>query len=106
MKNRGKLNYIIDIVIGFGFIVSALSGLVLLLAGNSGGFQGGRNLSYSRDLLLFSRIIWKNIHNWSSLIMIAGVSGHLVLHWNWLVCMTRKIFMRKHAFKQAAACVI
>lgn len=43
MKNKGKINYWIDIVIGIAFILSAVSGLVLLFAGNGGGYQGGRN---------------------------------------------------------------
>ena len=95
MKNKAKLNYIVDIIIGLGFIAATVSGLVLLTAGSGGGYQGGRNPAYSRELWLFTRFQWKDIHNWSGILMALGVLGHLVLHWNWMVCMTKNIFKRK-----------
>ena len=100
-KNRAKINYVVDIIIGLGFIAAAISGIVLLLAGTSGGYQGGRNPQYAADILGFSRQIWKSLHNWSSIGMIAAVLGHLILHWNWMVCMTRNLFGRHKQVKKA-----
>jgi len=82
-KNKTKTNYIVDMIIGIGFLLSAVSGIVLLLAG-SGGYQGGRNPRYMSEVLFPSRSDWKDIHNWSSILMAAGVALHFVLHWNWL----------------------
>jgi hypothetical protein len=106
MKGKAKINYFVDVVIGLGFLLSAVSGIVLLIAGHSGGFQGGRNPAYAQNLRLFSRFVWRDIHNWSSLIMAAGVLGHLVLHWNWLVCMTRNLFSGKQTKQTNADCTV
>ena len=100
MKNKAKINYWIDVVIGVAFIVSAVSGLVIFFAGPSGGYQGGRNPEYTRQILLLTRDMWKSIHNWSSIAMIAGVGAHLIFHFNWIVCMTRNLFKRKSGTKE------
>jgi hypothetical protein len=89
--NKAKLNYWVDVVIGLGFILSAVTGIVLFVA-PSGGYQGGRNPHFGRLVLGLEHDTWKNLHNWSSLVMVAGVLGHLLLHWNWIVCMTKRVF--------------
>ena len=94
-KNKAKINYIVDIVIGAGFLLSAVSGLVLFFAGSSGGYQGGRNPHYAGVVAGMSRDAWKSLHDYSSIVMIVGVLGHFILHWNWLVCMTRNLFRRR-----------
>ena len=71
------------------FLLSAISGAVIYFS-PSGGYQGGRNPGLDRNVLLLSHEAWKSIHNWSSLVMTLGVLGHLILHWNWITCMTRK----------------
>ena len=86
---KSTVNYIIDIVIGLGFLVSAITGIFLFF-NTSGGYQGGRNEQY------FIRALWMDIHTWSSIIMTVGVTAHLILHWNWMVCMTRKLFSQKN----------
>ncbi|MBN1523786.1 MAG: DUF4405 domain-containing protein [Spirochaetales bacterium] len=103
MKNRAKINYAVDIMIGLGFIAAAISGIVLLLAG-SGGYQGGRNPAVSQSIMFLSRLEWKDIHNWSGIIMVIGTLGHLVLHWNWFVCTTKNLFSKKSNSKTAAEC--
>ena len=42
-------------------------------------------------MLGIDRSVWSDLHTWVSLVMIAGVVIHLVLHWNWIVCMTKRI---------------
>lgn len=94
MISKSKINYWIDVVTGLAFILSVVSGIVLLFV-PSGGFQGGRNSSYGREVLLLGHSTWSGLHTWSSIIMAAGVFGHLILHWNWIVCMTRKYFGKR-----------
>ncbi len=91
--SKARINYYIDIVIGISFVVAAVSGLALLFAG-SGGYQGGRNPRFSLEILGLSRLLWKDLHNWSGIAMFAGVFLHLVLHWKWIVCMTRNLFKK------------
>ena len=79
--NKAKLNYWLDAAIGVAFLLSAISGLVFLLP--AGLSSGSRILGLSTQA-------WDALHVWSSLAMIAGVLMHLVLHWKWIVSMTRR----------------
>ena len=94
--NRARINYYVDIIIGISFIAAALSGIILFFAG-SGGYQGGRNPRYAQEVLGVGRLLWKDIHDWSGIIMAGGVLLHLVLHWKWIVCMTRNVFRKPAA---------
>ena len=91
---KAQLNYWLDGVIAMAFMLSALSGMVFMFAG-SGGYQGGHNAAFQTTILGISRWVWSDVHTWSSLIMIAGVLLHLVLHWKWILCMTREAFVKK-----------
>ncbi len=86
--NKAKLNYALDAVIGVAFLLSAVTGMAFLRMG-SGGYQGGRNPDFATSLLGFDRAVWSDLHTWASLVMIAGVLVHLVLHWKWIVCVSR-----------------
>lgn len=90
MSNKAKLNYVLDAVIAAAFILAALSGLLLMTAG-SGGYQGGRNSSFETERLGIDRWTWKDLHAWGGLVMTAGVLVHLLLHWNWIVCTTKRL---------------
>jgi len=88
--SKTNLNYWLDAVIAVAFLLSALSGIVFLFAG-SGGYQGGRNPGFQTEILGINRAIWSDLHTWVSVVMIAGVAIHLVLHLEWIVCMTRRM---------------
>ena len=105
--NKARINYYVDILIGISFIIVAVSGVILFFAG-SGGYQGGRNPRYAQEVMGVSRLLWKDLHDWSGIAMMGGVLLHLVLHWKWIVCMTRNIFKgtaagRRKTLKTAAA---
>jgi hypothetical protein len=89
MSTNSKINYWVDVVIGVAFVFSALSGLVLFFAPS--GYQGGRNPYYGQTVLFLSTQAWDTVHTWSSIAMISGVGAHLVLHWRWMVCVTKKL---------------
>ena len=90
MSNKAQFNYILDVVIALAFVISTLSGLVFMFAG-SGGYQGGSNPNFQTEMLGISRSTWSDLHALTSLVMIAGVFAHLVFHWNWIVCMTKRL---------------
>ena len=92
--NKAKINYFVDLIIAVGFLLTAVSGLVLFFAG-SGGYQGGRNPHYARAVLLWSRWTWEALHDWGGIAMVGGVLAHLALHWKWLVCMSRNLLRRR-----------
>jgi hypothetical protein len=97
---KANLNYFIDLLIAIFFIISAVSGLILL-SNNQIGYAGGRNLSFNRGYFYqnpsnfynhyLTRNLTKDIHNWSSILMIVGVILHFLLHWDWLKCMTKNL---------------
>jgi hypothetical protein len=87
--SKAKLNYWLDAVIGVAFLTSAVTGLAFLLMG-SGGYQGGQNPNFRTALLGLSRGTWSDLHTLASVVMIVGVLVHLVFHWTWIVCMTKK----------------
>lgn len=88
--NKTKLNYVLDWVLVLAFILSTATGLVLWLAG-SGGYQGGRNPAFRATVLGISRGTWSDLHIWVSLVLVVGVAIHFLLHWDWIVCMTRRL---------------
>lgn len=88
--NKTQLNYWLDVVIGLAFIGAAVTGIAFLFMG-SGGYQGGRNASYAVVFLGLSREIWKDLHTLTSLVMTAGVGIHLVFHFNWIMCVTKRM---------------
>ena len=90
-SNKARINYVVDLVIAVGFLLTAVSGLVLFFAGSSGGFQGGRNPRYVQEVAFLSRYTWRALHDCVGIAMVAGVLAHLVLHWKWIVCMTRNL---------------
>lgn len=87
---KSTVNYVLDGLIGLAFLLSALSG-VLLWLGGSGGYQGGRNPGFETVILGIDRWAWSDLHVWSSVVMVAGVLLHLVLHWQWIVCVTKNM---------------
>ncbi len=100
--SKTKLNYWLDLIIALAFILSAISGMILLFAG-SGGYQGGRNSTFQTEIAGISHWAWSDLHTWVSLVMIAGVMVHLILHWNWIVCMTKN-FLPKGRKRSPEVC--
>lgn len=103
MSYKVRLNYALDAVIALSFILSAAAGIVLLLAG-SGGYQGGRNPGFQALILGLSRETWRDLHNWVSLVLIAGVMTHFALHWNWIVCVTKRLLRPVSRQTQEESC--
>lgn len=103
MSERVRLNYALDAVIALAFIGAAVTGIVLLLAG-SGGYQGGRNPGFQSLVLGLTRGTWRDLHNWVSLVLIAGVVAHFLLHWNWIICTTKRLLQPAPRLTQEERC--
>jgi hypothetical protein len=82
-------NWWIDAVLFSSALIAALSGLYFLYF-PSGGYQGGRNPYYNIQVL-FSRHTWDDLHMWGGVVMIVVAITHLILHWSWVVNMTRRM---------------
>ena len=84
---KAMTNYIVDLIIAVAFIGAAVSGIVFLLPTAWVSTSGG-----DPAMLGVSMAVWRTLHEWSSLIMVGGVLLHTVLHWRWVVVMTKKTF--------------
>lgn len=89
LSRQTQTNWLIDAAVFVGAILAALSGIYFLFL-PSGGYQGGRNPLYGVTIL-FSRHTWDDLHTWGGVLMIAAVVVHLVIHWDWVKMMTRRI---------------
>ena len=85
-----KINLIINLVIGLSFLLVAVSGIYFLFLPH--GYQGGRNPGWDPGLL-FSRTTWDLFHTWSAVIMFLAGSLHFLIHWRWIVNVTRRFFL-------------
>ncbi|MBN1194440.1 MAG: DUF4405 domain-containing protein [Methanomicrobiaceae archaeon] len=83
MISRAKQNAVVDICALIAFIPSTLSGLVLFILLPAGGYQGGWNPLYAESVLGVTRSGWVDIHNYSSLIFVAFIILHVLLHWKY-----------------------
>lgn len=82
--NKAKMNYFIDIGLGVSFFVCFITGLIkwpglIKLIGTA----TYRNLN-SKSISM--------LHDFSGLAMGILVIIHLILHWKWIVYMTKHIF--------------
>jgi hypothetical protein len=89
MSKQTKKNWWIDLVLFSSALIAALSGIYFLFL-PTGGYQGGRNPLYNLQVL-FSRQTWDDLHTWGGVAMIVAAIIHLVIHWSWVVNMTRRI---------------
>ncbi|MFH0875573.1 MAG: DUF4405 domain-containing protein [archaeon] len=76
----------VDVAILLAFLICAITGIV-----KWPGLVPFLGLSY-RNLPMAGL---SNLHDWSGLIMSFLAFTHVVLHWDWIVIMTKKIFSKK-----------
>ena len=86
--NRIKLNYFIDILLAISFILVGLTGVL-----KTGWFLRTVGLNYASIPI---RTI-SFIHDWSGIAFVLLAILHLILHFNWLVAMTKQFVLRKRA---------
>jgi hypothetical protein len=80
---------LIDAALFLGAIVSAISGIYFLFL-PVGGYQGGRNPMYGVRIL-FQRETWDDLHTVFGIVMIIAAAVHIIVHWNWIVSMTKRV---------------
>ena len=107
MSRGAKINVAINVLIGLGFLLCALTGIYFLFA-PAGGFQGGSNPGWDPGFL-FSRTTWDLIHTWSGVALTAAAAAHLFIHWRWIRNVTLKVFVsllpRRETEQQVPAAV-
>ncbi len=93
---KATRNYIIGLVMFVLALLEVISGFVLwLVLPRGGGYAGGKGGSVAEATFLWSRDTWLGLHNWIAVALLVVVILHLVLHWRWIVYMTRSFWAQK-----------
>lgn len=85
--SKSERNYWIDLILAISFVLSAVSGLVYLVPPAPG-------TPIRTQVLGIGFRFWSDLHTYSGLVMVGGVGLHLVLHWRWMMSMTKKALRR------------
>ncbi|MEA3342655.1 MAG: DUF4405 domain-containing protein [archaeon] len=88
--NKAKMNYFVDILMGFSFLITAVTGLILFFF-LPGGVSHGRYQLFME----ITKGTWLTVHNWAGIVIIILVIIHFILHWNWMVDMTKNLFKKE-----------
>jgi len=89
IKNRAKLNLIVDLImIGLGLFLFTTSIFKWMLIPSNPVF-----------LLGLTHGAWSQMHNLSGMILSGLVTAHIILHWKWIVTLTKKTFTKKSVKK-------
>lgn len=79
MKEPSR-NYVLDVLMALLALALAVSAFLLWVVLPQGYFA--------------ARLLWLSIHKWTGLALSVAVILHVVLHWRWLVRMTRRALDR------------
>lgn len=78
--NESSRNYVLDLVMGVLALALAVSAFLLWVVLPQGYFA--------------ARLLWLSIHKWTGLALTVTVILHVLLHWRWLIRMTRRAMGR------------
>ena len=81
MNRRGYFNVVTDLVVAVSFLLAAVSAVYFQFV------PGGRGAA--DPMLLFSRTTWDLIHTWAGVVMVMAAVIHFVIHWKWVVKVTK-----------------
>jgi cytochrome b subunit of formate dehydrogenase len=88
--DKVKINYFIDVLLALSFVIVAITSLIIFFFLPSGVRQAGYQTFWG-----ITKRVWSQIHTISGLSMIALSLIHLILHFNWFVCITKTFFKKK-----------
>ena len=95
MMNRSILNYWVDFCIFLSFLVTAFTGIMLVLFLPSGTRQGSYQVLWG-----VVKLVWVRIHTLAGFIMVVLCVIHIILHWKWIVGMTKGMFKKDKKSKK------
>jgi hypothetical protein len=95
---KATRNYILGFIMFLLGLFEAVSGFVLWLVLPRGGrgYMGGRGGGLDAEAtFLWSRDTWIDLHDWVAVALVAVVILHLILHREWVVTMTKRLWLRR-----------
>lgn len=87
--NKTKINYAVDVILTFLFIIVAVIGFFMYLVIPEGVTQGRYQVYMG-----LSKATWIMIHNRTSILLTVFVLIHFILHLKWIKCITANIFSK------------
>jgi len=89
-------NYIIFFILVLLALFQTVSGFILwlVLPRGGGGYMGGRGTA-TQATFLWERHTWVDLHNWVAVALVVVVVIHVVVHWRWIVYMTKRAGRQK-----------
>ena len=91
---KATLNYVIFIGLLLLSLGQGVSGCALAQLASQGGYQGGRG-TVTETAFLWERHDWITIHDWVAIALLVIVIVHIILHWRWIIAMTKRGLSRK-----------
>jgi hypothetical protein len=87
-------NYVIDAIFGLLLLCQGITGFVLwfVLPGVGFRYRGGLDLEEISSTFLLARYTWLDIHKWVAVALLIIFALHIVIHWQWIVSMTKSYF--------------
>jgi hypothetical protein len=82
-------NYVLFVIMFLLALFQAISGLLMWLVIPQGGYQGGRGVA-ADTTFIWDRHTWIDLHDWTAVALLVMVIIHLILHWKWIIYMTKK----------------
>ncbi len=82
---KPKVDYFIDVLMILSLVITTITSIILLL------FPSGQKSGYNEFLGIIKRD-WVIIHKIVGIIFLILMIIHLILHWKWIICMTKNIF--------------
>ena len=108
---RTTVNFIVDFISFLDLLTLAFTGLIIkyiLPPGSGGGhgfgYRGGRGAVEAKTLWSMTRHEWGDIHFYISVLFIALMLVHLVLHWTWIKCYFKSLFGIKNTGQKIDDC--
>ena len=83
-------NYVLFVIMFLLALFQAVTGFLMWLVIPGGGFRGGRGLVTGDSTFIWDRHTWIDLHDWTAVALLVMVIIHLILHWKWIVYMTKK----------------
>ncbi len=87
IKSNPKINYVVDVLMFICFLITAISGILFLL------FPEGRRSGWYQ-IGGFTKGELKDFHTIFGILMIIFGTIHFLLHWRWIVTMTKSFFKK------------
>lgn len=95
---KATQNYILFVILFFIGLFQAVSGFVMWFAlrhGGEGYGRGGGGGSSEGIFWSLTKDTWRDLHDWAAVALLVMIIIHLILHWKWIVYMTKSYFKKE-----------